>query len=74
MLNKGYALIWHITTPTNVWARDGCEAGPLALDRSSTLAFTDLAVFRTRADKRGRAHNWVFLICFFIFLTFIFVS
>ena len=21
-----YALIWHITTPTNVWARDGCEA------------------------------------------------
>ena len=25
-LNKGYALIWHITTSTNVWERDGCEA------------------------------------------------
>ena len=40
-VKKGYVLIEHITTPTDVWARDGCEARPASttsasIDRSST--------------------------------------
>ena len=39
-LKKGYALIWHIATPTNVWVDTRpTSASASWLDRLSTLAF-----------------------------------